>query len=444
MRRADFTTQVANDLVKKYGSESAAARVIQSICRTDGNTKGEVPSLTTVRLWINHARQQHIKHSITSEADPDNFNKVAELIGRAGVPKSAASVKSTRIKSYPTVTKEETVLPDGSKTSKTVQTTNFSVDTLLTPEWAGPKWPLIQPAKAVEVKYVERPALPTKLFTTTLVVPDMQVGFLRDLESGKLVPIHDPEAIQAALEITAHIRPDKIVHIGDALDMTEWSRFLQHDEFHRTTQPSVDECSRIMALFRSASGERENLDDFIPGNHERRAREYIQKNARAAYNLRPAMKTPKDWPAFTIPWLLNFDKLKLSYAGEWPGGEVYIQNNLRATHDLAKKTDLNVSTIYGHLHRVFQNTRTIYTRYGMERIVEACVGCLCKVGTRASKLALMRTNTPSNQGRNDWQNGLCVVTSDGKDFAIELIQIENGRAIYRDRKFSGAGAKSPK
>lgn len=399
-----------------------------------------VPALTTVRLWINDARLHDVKHSLTSEADPENVNKIAAIIGQAGVPKSAASVRQARIKSYTSVTKEETVSPDGTKTSKTVATPQFSVEALLTPEWKGPRWPVCQPA---QVKTFEWKPSTTRQpdFKRYLIIPDLQVAFLRDLDNlGELECVHDPAAIDVALQITSDYKFTKKVFLGDVLDLTEQSRFLQHDEFFRTTQPAFDEGAEIVRLFQEASPHDEE-SEFVPGNHERRLREYVQKNARAAFHLRPAMQTPADWPAFSIPWALAFDRLKVKYMGEWPGGETYLTQGLRVRHDLEKKSDLFVSTIYGHLHKLNHVRKTVSTREGRKTVSSICAGALCKVGTQARKLALKRTVVPSNSGYTDWQQGFVIVETDGRTYEVSLISIEDGQAQFRGKRYSSTRKK---
>lgn len=100
-----------------------------------------------------------------------------------------------------------------------------------------------------------------------VILPDMQVGFRRNLNTGELVAIHDREAMDVALQLTEFISPDRIVLLGDNLDLAEFStKYTTPADMSFTTQASLVELSWWLGKIRSI-----NLDmkiDYIAGNHE--------------------------------------------------------------------------------------------------------------------------------------------------------------------------------
>lgn len=99
-----------------------------------------------------------------------------------------------------------------------------------------------------------------------LILPDMQVGFKRNLITGELMSIHDRRAMSTALSIARTIKPDRIVLLGDNLDLPQESKYPTGSEFYFTTQASAVELSWWLSQFR-------NLDhstkiDYLAGNHE--------------------------------------------------------------------------------------------------------------------------------------------------------------------------------
>lgn len=98
-----------------------------------------------------------------------------------------------------------------------------------------------------------------------VILPDMQVGFRRN-EQGKLIPIHDRNAIKLALQITNYLSPDKIVLLGDNLDLAELSKYSTSQDMYFTVQPSIVELGYWLAKLRNEN--REATIEYLEGNHE--------------------------------------------------------------------------------------------------------------------------------------------------------------------------------
>jgi len=76
-----------------------------------------------------------------------------------------------------------------------------------------------------------------------VILPDPQIGYRFDPKAGALDPFHDENAMNIALQIIQDIQPDKIVNLGDFLDLPQYSKYPQEPLFAHTTQPSLDRAS---------------------------------------------------------------------------------------------------------------------------------------------------------------------------------------------------------
>ena len=301
-----------------------------------------------------------------------------------------------------------------------------------------PKFQHVQQAAPTIIKFEKRRPR-TAGIKTAIVLPDVQIGYLRHIDDvNQMDPMHDEIAMDVALQIVADNQPDKIVHIGDLLDLSEMSRWMQHEEFWRTTQPAIDRAHRFLAETEAAGGDGREQTEFVAGNHEKRLREYLAKNARAAYGLRKANSPLAEEPPFTIPWFLRFDELNIKYAGEWPASEVWLTDDLVVRHDPVGKYDYEASVISGHDHQLKRDTFSRRGRYGNRQYTNYSAGCLCRVDDRLDLHSLMRTNVPSDKGFvKDWAQGLVIVTIDERDGThhAEQVEIRKGKALYRGRSY---------
>lgn len=330
--------------------------------------------------------------------------------------------------------------PDGEPVVTHLRSKHVSV--MLSPAWdEGPKWPVIEPAKPVKVSNPTPNRKNQSALKTIVVISDVQVGFLRDIEdASRLVPMHDPAAINVALQVVAELQPDQLVYVGDFLDLPEMSRWLQLPEFQRTTQPAIDEGGKILAQFEAAAGPHRLPTQFIAGNHDRRLREYVVTNAKASYGIRPAQLADELEPpdaGNTIPWALRFKKLGIEYVGEYPGGEFWITPRLVVRHDPKAKDAYDASVIAGHSHHIKRETFTRRTPSGPVHHTLYEIGCLCSLENYGDKNSLMATRVPSNRAfTKDWAHGFAVVYVDEDGtFTVDQVEINNGKAIYRGKAY---------
>jgi hypothetical protein len=173
-------------------------------------------------------------------------------------------------------------------------------------------------------------------------------------------------------------------------------------------------------------------------------------NAMHAVGLRQGGTAPASWPVLSVPYLLRLEELGIEYIAGYPAGEKWITHDLVAFHGRRVKSsgssaaatvyDENVSSIFGHVHRLELQYRTVRDRQGAKTLFGASPGCLARTdgavpSTKGSTDPLGR-HVPVSE---NWQNGVAVVTyTDSGEYSIELIHIENGKASFRGQRFGVA------
>lgn len=329
---------------------------------------------------------------------------------------------------------------------------------VLTPAWAdGPQWPVVQPAKPCVVRPVtngkarNRSLNGTVLarfspWRTAVILPDTQIGYRR-YEDGTLDPFHDEAAMDVALRIVRHLRPDVVVLLGDYLDLPSQSKYVQLPEFAFTVQAAVDRGHRFLAEIRANAPEAEI--HLLEGNHDKRLHDYIARNAMEALRLRRA-NAPDEWPVLSVPTLLRLDELgPVHYVEGYPAGQVWLNDNVVCVHGAKVRSagstaaaiidDERVGlTLFGHVHRHEMQSRTRRVRGGHKVAVAATPGCLCRIdgAVPSTKSATDLMGRPVLSAEN-WAQGVGIVTFEPGNgrYAYEPVAIHDGEAMFRGRHF---------
>jgi hypothetical protein len=325
----------------------------------------------------------------------------------------------------------------------------------LSPAWEeDPQWPVVQPVTPAVVRYGKRPAPLKDEYHRTVLFPDPQIGYWRNLDNGEMIAMHDEDAMAVALNIARAVRPDRIVHLGDFLDMAEFSsKFAVHPEFAFTTQAAIDRGHAFLAECRAILGPQEpGTEDpnlyLLAGNHDDRLGLCILNNAKAALRLRRA-DAPESWPAMSVPNLLALDAIGCEYISGYPAGSLKLadgnesQTPLVAVHerglDVAKVAkSQRQSYVQGHVHRVAMHSET-YELDGRAIDVEAwSLGSLCRRDGYVHSVK----GAPSDRGNpvkrfESWQQavGVLTVAPDGT-WVMEAVRIRDGKAFYGGKVYT--------
>lgn len=283
-------------------------------------------------------------------------------------------------------------------------------------------------------------ALKPRKVKTALILPDPQIGFRRT-DDDTFEPFHDDSALAACLALASDLTLDKIVWLGDFLDLPAFGRYRQEPGFAQTTQRGVDAGYQWLARFRPLAQEMV----LIEGNHDARLHNWIVDNAKAAAGLRVAGAAAPSWPVLTVPYLLRCDELGVEYVGGYPSGVHYLTDQLACIHGVVVKSSGQstaaylanreaVSVIFGHVHRRETHWHTSNARGRAVQVMAHSPGTLSRIdGAVPSVSSALDLRTGQRQRHwEDWQQGCTVVEySEDGSFTIEPVAIDDGRLTYR-------------
>lgn len=324
---------------------------------------------------------------------------------------------------------------------------------VVVPENGAPAWPVIQPARPVQIKssvlIKNESSLQASGWKTAVVLPDPQIGF-RKYEDGTLDPFHDDRAMSVAVQVIAHEQTnggvDQVINLGDFLDLPSQGRFAQEATFANTTQLALDKGHLFLGEQRAAAPDADII--LIEGNHDRRLQNFVEANALSAFGLRRA-NYPDSWPVMSLPYLLRLDELRVDYIDAYPAGLHWVTNGLRAIHGnkvrsagstAAAYTNAmpHISTVFGHVHRLEIQSTTTYDRMGKIRSMAISPGCLCRVDGAVPSVngAIGNDGKPAEHWEN-WQQGVAVIKyKDTGEFYVNLVQIDDGQTVYDGVEFN--------
>jgi hypothetical protein len=284
-------------------------------------------------------------------------------------------------------------------------------------------------------------ALPRRMRDSNLkraiIWPDIQTGYRREYRTGYLDPFHDRKALDLALQITKHVQPDVVVHLGDNLDLPDFSdKFVKSAEFYFTAQPAAIEYGWWLAQLRAIDADMPI--HWIEGNHDKRFMLSVINHNIHAYGLRPIddLNGP---PLMSIERFMGLKSLGVTYHGPYPNGEYWINDRFGLSHgEIARaKSGATVQAVLqgaisskgqGHTHRAEVAVRTDWKRDGARTHLAVSFGTLARIEPGI---------VPSNASHNNWQNcvGEAIYEEGDGLFDVRLILLHDGEAIYDGRKW---------
>lgn len=314
-----------------------------------------------------------------------------------------------------------------------------------------PKWDTVHQAQPVVIG-APKPAKANKAkHKVAVALPDPQIGYRHIFDKG-WDSFHDEAAMDVALQIISYLeetdRIDWVINLGDFLDLAAQGRFEQEAGFAGTTQKAVDRGHLFLQQQRAAAGPKAEIV-LVEGNHDRRMEKFILSNSAAAWGLKRA--NMDELPVMSIPYLLRLDEIGVEYIDAYPAGAYWLTPTFRAIHGnkarsngstAAAYTNENphISTIFGHSHRLEIQSRTAFDGRGAISSVAVSPGCLCRVDGAVPSVngSTHVDGTPAKHFEN-WQQGVAVVVVDENENAfVELVQIKNGEAWFRGKRFKAS------
>jgi hypothetical protein len=175
------------------------------------------------------------------------------------------------------------------------------------------------------------------------------------------IPYENRRVFDATLDFCVDFHPDRIVIIGDFVDVPGPSRWNRGTalEFSGSLQRELRKGQDYLTQLRTTVGDTTRID-FHSGNHEKRIDSYIRNKAPAFAGLE----------GLRIPVLLGFDKLGISelpdvapFAVNWvtTHGDVVSRTLSRTAGNsaLIQARRIGKSVIMGHTHRLGVISETV-------------------------------------------------------------------------------------
>lgn len=304
-----------------------------------------------------------------------------------------------------------------------------------------PKWEVVKRVESVTLpkKEAKKPTAHKR----AVILPDLQI------------PYQDEGAVDVALQIVQDLKPDKIICVGDLLDLASFGRFAQRPEFASQTQEAVIYAHQLFVKLRKMCPTAEIA--VLEGNHDKRMETNILNNAMHAYGLRRADDL-EGYPVMSVPYLCSFDKLDVEWVGGYPANRLWINDNLQVRHGQRVRSsgstaklvsdDERVSTIFGHTHRIETHYKTVNVRHGGKTSAAFSIGSLCKIdGSVPSAKGGTDLSGKTVTNYEDWQNAVCVVNYEDGDgsFNVNTVYInsfDNYKATYNGKTYEARDAQS--
>lgn len=262
----------------------------------------------------------------------------------------------------------------------------------------------------------------------TIVCGDAQIGFERNIFTGKLNSFHDRLCINNLLKSIRVYQPDEVILLGDLLDFTEASKYEKKPEFYFTLQPAINEFAYILTLVRNIVPKAKIV--LMRGNHETRIDRKVNEHMLFAYQLR-AYKAKT--PIMSLSNLLGLENLNIELIEDYPGGKYFINENLKVIHgefvNLKKELEkTSLSFIMGHIHKIYTETKTFESvNDKLTTTMGTSCGCLSKIdGT-----------VPGVTKKPNWQNGFIKVESNDTQYNLSHIYIDQGKSIFEGEIIQG-------
>lgn len=228
------------------------------------------------------------------------------------------------------------------------------------------------------------------------------------------VPYQDPKALGVVLKMIQYFRPNNVIMNGDMLDCVQLSRFNREPLPPSSLKSHVEELGGIIRQFQKYS----NVI-YIEGNHEQRVQKYINSEAPELHGL------------ISIESMI-YDQLndKIEYVRTTPGESMMRWNDdllIGHFNRAAKNTTYTVkllvekymtNVVQAHTHRLGE-----YAIRGYDKTLRGWeCGCLCDLD-------------PDYVACPNWMQGFLMYTRNGDSWNMEIVHIEDGRALFRGKVY---------
>jgi hypothetical protein len=225
------------------------------------------------------------------------------------------------------------------------------------------------------------------------------------------------------------------------MDFPSLSRYEQRPAWQNTVQKTIDRFHQYLAETRANAPDAKIVS--ITGNHEDRFRASIAKYNAELLGIKQA---GAEVGSLTLRHLLRLDELEVEHIDGYPNGRFFLEDNLQAMHGYivrgggrtaaAVSNREDVSTLFGHIHRIERATRTVPGRAGGRFIVAASFGTLARLGGHVPGRGFATDESETVvSGFDNWQNGFGVIYHNAQTHQVDQIQINNGSFVMNGVRY---------
>jgi hypothetical protein len=359
--------------------------------------------------------------------DPERLNKIAELLGRAGVePDDITHIK--RVNVYQMGYKDA----DGEAQTKDLVSVSYIPKQEDFTEFVAATPANITPS---------RRKAPKRPYRSIFVFSDAQMGF-RQID-GEFYPIHDERAMEVAKQISHDLQPDTIVNCGDTADNAEFAHFQPDSpHFTGTMRKTMQSIHDFYAQLRADNPKARIVE--VDSNHNVRPRKWMLQHMPQLYDVTQA-GTDEQYPVWSYPFLANLRHVGVEWVGGYGAAEFHYADDLVFRHGTVavangstaakiSKQEPDMNVVQGHAHRAESYHRT--TRAG-KYLASIVVGALCQTtGAVPSYHSAVDDANRVVRHQEDWMQSVMEIQDYGNGrYVFNHIPISDGAAFYNGKRY---------
>lgn len=236
-------------------------------------------------------------------------------------------------------------------------------------------------------------------------------------------PEHNERALNVATKVMSDYKPNRIVLIGDAMDMTPVSHWIEDKKRmveNKRLKKDYQNFNVLLDKIVSKAGKQLKEVIYLKGNHEDWVDQYIDRHPEVEGLLEIENNIQLKDKKVKLKFIEYNDFFKI--------GKLYLTHGIYANKYHAFKTVDNVgaTVMYGHTHDI-----QLYTKAGMakglDKHIGMSIGCLCDMSPKYMR------NKPNN-----WMHGFATVdVLNNGNFIPKIYNIIDGVTTHNNKLYKG-------
>lgn len=237
-------------------------------------------------------------------------------------------------------------------------------------------------------------------------------------------PEHNEYALSVATKVMGDYKPTKIVLIGDALDMTPVSHWINDKKRlveNKRLLKDYEGFNTVLNDMVKKAGKQLKEVIYLKGNHEEWVDQYLDKNPELEGLLEVENNIkldPKSKVKLSFVQYNDFHKI----------GKLYLTHGIYTNkyHSFKTVDNVNATVMYGHTHDVQMFTKSGLAK-GMDKYMGISIGCLCDMSPKYMR------NKPNN-----WMHAFATVdVMNNGNFIPKVYNIIHGTTIFNNKLYKG-------